>query len=385
MFLIYAVFAMVVLLLISSLAVDLGRVQLAKTEMQCAVDAAARAAVAYLPDDQAGARAAAISMAAAHTVDGRPLVLQSGDVVFGKWNATTKVLDTTSWAPDAAQVTGYRTTARGTSIPMTLAKASGFTDFDLTFTETAFGNPGSSAYGILGLSSLTLSTAAFTGTYDSTTAVFTTGASSHDGSVSSNGTMTLAADASVGGVVYYNTASAPAGTSYSEGKTKMPSAAVTPATPDAGAYTTSNSNPSMGLPTTGATANVSGATYTVPGGNYVFNSASLSSATIQFTGPATIWMYGPMSLSASSILAYQNKPTNLQLKVCTSTSLTMSGASTLYAVVTAPSSSVTLAGSSKLVGSVAASSVSATSSAVYYDKQLGINGLNDDGGSTVVK
>src|SRR3954447_599107 len=118
MVMIYSVVAMTGLLLVASLAVDYGRVQLAKTEMQCAVDAAARAATAYLPSDTSGARAAAISVAAMHQVAGDTLVLQSGDVVFGKWNPATKTLDTTSPTPDAVRITAQRTVSRGTPITL---------------------------------------------------------------------------------------------------------------------------------------------------------------------------------------------------------------------------------------------------------------------------
>ncbi|MDB5295024.1 MAG: hypothetical protein JWO31_1007 [Phycisphaerales bacterium] len=382
--LIYSVFAMVAMIGVASLAVDLGRAQLAKTEMECAVDAAGRAATAYLPSDTAGARSAAIAIAAAHTVAGQSLVLQSGDVVFGKWNSATKVLDTTSATPDAARVTAVRTAARGTPVPMTLAKSIGFTSLDLSFSATVVGNTGTLAYGILGLNSLSIS-AASTGTYDSTAGTFATGASSADGDVASNGTITLGTGASVGGTIYYKNNPAPSGGSYYAARTKMSTAAATPATPSAGAYAASNANAGIGYPTTGANVyfTTAGTSY-APGGTYVFDSVNVSGATIQFTGPAVIYMNGSVSLSSAQMLAYQNKPANLQIKFCTASSLNVS-ASTLYAVVTAPTATVNMSGTSCLAGSVVASGISASGGTIYYDAQLGPNGQAAAAGSTVVK
>ena len=165
----------------------------------------------------------------------------------------------------------------------------------------------------------------------------------------------------------------------------MSSAIATPATPAAGSYTSSNSNASVGLPTSGANANYSsGGTLTVPGGNYVLNSMNISGTTLQFTGPTTIWMYGSVSLSGSSLLAYQNKPTNLQIKFCTSAGFNLSG-SAVYAVVTAPTTPANLNASSNLVGSIIASQISLNASSIYFDKQLGTNGDGGGGGSTIVQ
>lgn len=385
--LIYSVFAMVAILLISSLAVDLGRVQLAKTEMECAVDSAARAAVFYLPSDPSGARSAAISMAAAHTVDGKPLVLLSTDVLIGKWSTATKTLDTTSVVPDAVQVTGNRTAARGTPIAMTLAKASGFTDFSLSFTGVAVGTPDAGVYGIVGLNGLSFAGTSTTGTFNSVGGSSSTGSASTDGDVASNGTITLGGSASIGGTVYYNTPSAPSGGTYFEAKTKLPSPIPTPATPGAGPYLSSNSNPSIGQPTSGATINYSSSgTTTVAGGNYVFNGVTISGgATFQFSGPTTVWMYGDMNLSNAHFRAYQNKPTNLQVKFCSAATLTMSSGADVYGVITGPTSTFNLGSGTSIVGSAIAGTLSLNGASVYYDVQLGPNGVTSSSGSTVVK
>src|SRR5258706_11290185 len=69
-----------------SLAVDLGRVQLAKTELRTATDAAARAAAGGLTTSPAQARASAIAIAAANTCDGGAVGrISPHDIRAGLW------------------------------------------------------------------------------------------------------------------------------------------------------------------------------------------------------------------------------------------------------------------------------------------------------------
>ncbi|HEX8912755.1 MAG TPA: hypothetical protein VF796_10385 [Humisphaera sp.] len=267
---------------------------------------------------------------------------------------------------------------------MTMTRGVGLDSFDLQFTTVVTGTAGTPSYGIVGLNTFNMSNAAYTGTYDSSAATWATGASSSGGSIASNAAYNLASNVSIGGVVYYSTASAPSGTSYNSGKTKMSGSIATPSTPSAGSYTSSNSNPSIGLPTSGANANYSGGSMSVGGGNYVLSSCSVSGATIQFTGPATIWMYGGMNLNNATFLAYQNKPTNLQIKFCQSAGFNLTN-STVYGVVTAPTGSSNINGGSRLVGSIVVQDLSVDGSSIYYDSQLGTNGAGTSAGSAVVQ
>lgn len=71
-------FALVAFLGIAALAIDLGLLFVARSEAQRAADAAAHAGAGYFlgaPNDGVGARAAAVSMAAANTVRGQPVTL----------------------------------------------------------------------------------------------------------------------------------------------------------------------------------------------------------------------------------------------------------------------------------------------------------------------
>ena len=82
---IYILVSMVAMLGFCSFAVDLGRVQTAKTEIRRGADAAARVAAAYLNQEAKGATSGPVQTQAEqiafdNKVDGAPLVLADTDV-----------------------------------------------------------------------------------------------------------------------------------------------------------------------------------------------------------------------------------------------------------------------------------------------------------------
>src|SRR3954462_13091414 len=81
--LVWAMVVMVALCAIASLAVDYGRVQLAKTELHRGADAAARAAVASISKGVTAAQNAAISTAALNKCDGTAIALTTSDIELG--------------------------------------------------------------------------------------------------------------------------------------------------------------------------------------------------------------------------------------------------------------------------------------------------------------
>lgn len=75
---------LVVIVVCTALVVDIGHIHNAKAELQRAVDAAALAAAARLPDGQYAN--AAVAVGAENSVDGAPAVIQTADVVRGWWD-----------------------------------------------------------------------------------------------------------------------------------------------------------------------------------------------------------------------------------------------------------------------------------------------------------
>jgi Flp pilus assembly protein TadG len=130
---VYITVMMTVMMAFCSMAVDLGRVQAAKTELRLAADAAAIYAAQGLADGTAVTKA--IQSAAENTVDGTPLVLQNSDVVTGHWAGGTF---TAGGAPtNAVRVTATRSAARGTAVSLVFAKLLGISTCNVNATSTA--------------------------------------------------------------------------------------------------------------------------------------------------------------------------------------------------------------------------------------------------------
>src|ERR1700753_2222792 len=97
--LIYCTVIMTAMIAITSLAVDLGRVQLAKTEMRRAATAAARAGAAGLATSLANVQSFAQQYAQYNSVDGGTIAFNtSTDVAVGTWNSTTKTFTAGSFS-----------------------------------------------------------------------------------------------------------------------------------------------------------------------------------------------------------------------------------------------------------------------------------------------
>jgi Flp pilus assembly protein TadG len=142
--LIYATILMVAMCAFASFAVDLGRVQVAKTELQRAADAAARYGVTGLSVSGYQARTNAKAAAAENLSDGTSVVLQDSDVEYGKWNSNTNSFHATSInasGNNAIRVTARRTAARSNAIPLMFGAALGVKQIDVKATATAYYTP----------------------------------------------------------------------------------------------------------------------------------------------------------------------------------------------------------------------------------------------------
>ncbi|CAN5513462.1 hypothetical protein BH09PLA1_BH09PLA1_07090 [soil metagenome] len=139
---IYLMLAMVGLTGIISMAVDLGRVQLAKTELQQAVDAAARYGATGLPKGPGTVRQRVNDAAAENKIDGQPLSLnQSSDIEFGMWNPATRTFTPVSGAGQstatAVRVTARRNASRGNGVPTLFGSLLGRNFVDINATAVA--------------------------------------------------------------------------------------------------------------------------------------------------------------------------------------------------------------------------------------------------------
>lgn len=123
----YMAGAMVAISGFCSMAVDYGRVQVAKAELRRAADAASRAAVAELPDANSAISFAA-KYAQSNAVDGGTTSLNaSQDIEFGFWDTKKTTFTVTGDLSKAncVHVTLRRTAQRGNAVPLLFAKVLG--------------------------------------------------------------------------------------------------------------------------------------------------------------------------------------------------------------------------------------------------------------------
>ncbi len=150
---VYAMFGTFALASFAALTVDWGRVQVVKTELQSAADAAARYAASGLQNDIGGTSAAygnAAAVVAQNTADGRSINFdQANDVEIGVWNSTTRTFVATRNLnlANAVRVTLRCVKSRGSAVPMTFLGLLGKSSSDVSATSIAMADFSAAAGG----------------------------------------------------------------------------------------------------------------------------------------------------------------------------------------------------------------------------------------------
>lgn len=295
---------------IISLGVDWGHVQLVKTELTRAADAAARYAAANIGNGITTAQDAAVSAAAENLVDGTALVLNtSADIEFGTWNQPTKTFSVLTGSArgsaNAIRVTARRTQARGNAVRLFFAQVLGPSTCDVIAQVIA--QTGAGPYPFIGLNGLTAGNNTFVGSYNSAvTTVPTPGTSSAFGSLGSNGTIVGGSGSTVNGSIQLGPAASTSGFTINGTTVNLPAPFATPSSPTWSPV----ANPA-GVPQNySVTSNT-----TLPGGTYWLTSLSMNAnRSLSFSGAATIYLNGPASFgSGDTITAYNSIPSNLMI------------------------------------------------------------------------
>jgi Flp pilus assembly protein TadG len=305
---VYSILMLVVLCGLVSMGVDLGRVQLAKTELRGAADAAARAAAAGLISSVTQSRTDAISVAAANRCDGLPVVLDStADIEYGTWTDATRTFTLLTGVAqndaNAVRITARRTAARGNPIPLVFARLVGRNTCDINASAIAKVEFGLGR-GFTGLNFINVRNNAYFVSYNSAVNPNPTIASSSSNAiVASNGEIDFDKNSHVHGNVVLGSSGFIDGTPQITGTTQNyasplptpPSAAWAPGT-----------NP-LSLP---QNYTVSSST-TLPGGTYWFTHMEIDH-NLTFSGPATVYVNGDIDLDAD-LTAWNNIPANLKI------------------------------------------------------------------------
>jgi Flp pilus assembly protein TadG len=378
--LVYLTVTLVALLAFASLAVDLGRVQVARAELQVAADAAARHGAAGLETGVPTAEANAHAAAYDNKVDGSAVVLNpTTDVEFGTWDSSNKSFTPLAGAAlataDAIRVTARRTAATGNAVPLLFARVIGRESCDVHAVSVARYRPDTSFHGFVGINGVTMRNNTFFGSYNSAVTTDPTEATATaSGSLYSNGAITAGNGSNLkGNAVLGPAAPAVSGATVTGSTTRM---STTIAAPPQAAWTPAT-NPNNLPQDYTATGNV-----TLPGGTYWFTSLAVV-GTLTFSGPATITVNGPIDVDGS-LLAYQLIPENLKIYQIGANSFgdSQNGNNVdIVADISAPGADVVFKNNLKFRGRLVANSIEVkNNSELFYDAALA--GGND--GSKVV-
>ena len=372
-----------------SLAVDVGRVQLVRTELRMAADGAARhAAQTFLATGNATtARAAAVDSADDNHADGsRPVVLDgTQDVRFGTWDAASRQFNAAAAGAEstatAVEVTVRRTAARGTAVNLAFARMIGRSTSDVTVKAVARIN--TRRPGIVGLDYITMTGAAgvgnVTNSFRSKAGAFGAGTTTYGrGTIASNGNITLAGNVTINGDAKPGIGMAvnTSGSASVTGSRAALARALTYPMPQAGSVATSNNNASIpgAYIDGGLDMTVAGVNLTLPAGTYYLDDLTVaSSGTLNFSGPASIYLTGNLELKGTLNTNGAN-PANLQVFGLTSATVDLTSSTHAYMDVYAPQSAFKMSGSSVLLGSVVAKSVTLSGNAnVIFDESLTVS------------
>lgn len=375
---IYVCVAMLVLVGFCSLAVDLGRVQVAKTELERAIDAAGRAAAMATPSGVSAVQTAAYNMANANTVDGQAVTIDSiNNVTFLNWPSTTPLTGSARSTANAVQVTGNY------QVPLLFAQALGMPTATIHATSTSLYSPVVTNYQILGLNSVTYTANCYSDSYDSSLGSYASQTPGIQGSIASNGTIKCYSGTTVHGNVYYSGATVPTIASVGgvcTGTVTPISSTITATTPTVPGGATAKT-----INITGAASNV-----TLTAGTYSCTGVTVDSGgtlTINAAaGPVNLYCTGTFNTNGGQITTTGNIPSNFHIYMTTSGIVQLNAnTNNMFAVVDAPLSTVHLTSSTYFFGSIIAKDLTVDSGCcIHYDTALGTNGPTASGATGTI-
>lgn len=370
---------MVALIAFASLAIDLSRVYVVRSELQLAADAAARYGATGMATNFSIAAAYAADAANDNKADGTPVALNTAtDVEFGMWNAANRTFVALSGparsAANAIRVTARRTSATGNAVPLFFARVVGRSQFDVIASAIATkGAPGLN-YGMMGISEVEMEGNAQTDSYNSAVAPYSAGYGPDKGGVATNGEMEIEGNAVVRGDARRMSGLPEiSGGARVIGSTSPSGSALVfpPATSNGYSYTNNNNSSIPGGFRPGQDMRVnSNALIHIDAGNYFFNNFTMTDGRLNVRGPATIYVSGNLTIEGNA-QTLGNRPGDLRFVVLGGGEVEITGNNGVYADVYAPRSEVEIEGNKHLYGRVVGRTVELENNAqLHYDESL---------------
>jgi len=359
--LIYVAVALLALLAVASLALDYGRAQLARTELQSCADAASRATAWGIPNGLAGARTRGKNLAAFNKAGGAPVVLEDADFRFGRWNYQTGQLENAT----PSQINAVEVTAKRT-VSLAFATLIGKSEVDVAARATGLYKPPTS-YAIVGLDGIIMHGNLEVDSYDSALGGYSSGSRRQNGDIATNGSVALSENAKVYGDAEYRANF----TTQDNAEVVSPGIATRVAT--------NISGPPVTLPggyTNMGNLNGSNGTMTLTAGTYFFTGIKTSgNFVLNVVGKVTIYVDGNVDLAGQSIV-YTQKAADFEINVMNGGNVKLAGQGALYADVYAPTSAVTVAGNGHFYGRILGKTVDGGGNGkIHFDEALAPNTL----------
>lgn len=139
-----------------------------------------------------------------------------------------------------------------------------------------------------------------------------------------------------------------------------------------------------GLNSSGALTVSGNTTRTYAGGTYRFTSISISgNGKLNFTGPATVYVTGNVSIAGNGVGTASSKPPNLIVYVDGSHTVSVSGNGNFYGAIYAPDSPITINGNGAFYGAAIGHTVTNNGNGSGFHYDLAIRAAVGGSGSTV--
>ena len=368
----YLAVMLMALLGFASLAVDWGRVQMVKTQLQRAADAASRAAASQLSNGVTATQNAAVTWGGYNTADGMSVVIDpNNDVEFGTWDSNAHTFTVLSGAArtgaNSVRVTARRTAANGNGVKLWFASLIGQNTIDVKAPATALRTGGPLVVGL----ALFNPNGNPIDSFDSSLGAYTTFPKNSKAVCVSNAAVDCH-NSIIKGDCHPGVGQTITNNSNVSGSSAALTTALSYATPVAGSAATTNNNASLpgAYFNSGTRDFAPTGSVTIPGGTYYVNNMNWNNSTINFTGPVIFYVTGAITQKNDYVTTYQNRPKNLQILVTTSQSVQIDCDQILYAIINAPLSAVSIVGQADTCGSVIANSLTLTRTAFHADESL---------------
>ena len=359
--------AVLTILLVAMVAfvVDVGYLNVVRTELQVAADAGAMAGALALSDGPAGARLVAKTTAEGNEADGRSVAVVAGsDVELGTWDESTHQFTPLTGAneslADTVRVTCQCTSARGNPARLYFARLFGSYFADVSAHAIAMRQGVCGTF--IGIDSVDLNgNGAYTDSYDSRISDYDSQIPGNKGNLCSDGPIDVQNGVVNGDALPGSGDSVTIGSQGSvTGSTQPRTESLNLPAVDFTDAMANNDNNDINDDDDDDDAEQpynevkmefkhNGGPFYLAPGTYYFTDFSVNGGPIIIDGPVTIFVNGDVSTSGASILNQTNKPANLKIYAA-GKAVKVSGSSDFYGYVYAPSSDIEVAGSASFFG-----------------------------------